>query len=122
MIFVFTFCLFVFITFKASPPTPQKCIFTIFFRSPTFYKDSQIQSMECLCSVPPGAPPPTPHSPGLVPQSPRHLMSGPGWGWGVPGTGPLAVGLQAALAVGWGSPQPHLLVLPPSHLHVNLYI
>lgn len=38
------------------------------------------------------------------------------WAWGglrVPGTGPLAVGLQAALAVEWGSPQPpHLLVLP----------
>lgn len=48
------------------------------------------------------------------------------WAWvglRVPGTGPLAVGLQAALAVEWGSPQPpHLLVLPPTHLHVNLYI
>lgn len=34
---VFTFCLF-FITFKASPPTPQKCIFTIFLNLPHFIK------------------------------------------------------------------------------------
>lgn len=60
---VLSFCFFFFITFKASPPHPQKVHFyPFFFNLPHVYKDSQIQSMECLlCALcPPRAPPPPP--------------------------------------------------------------
>lgn len=82
----FVFLLLFLLLLKLLPPPPKSAFLSIdFFKSPTFYKDSQIQSMECLCSVPPGAPPLTPHSPDLAPQSPRHLVSGPGRSWGASG-------------------------------------
>ena len=89
-VWFFIFCLFVFvfITFKASPPHPQKVHFyqLIFFLiSHTFIKTLRY-SLWNVCSVlcAPGRRP-CPPSPARPPQSPRHLVSGPGRGRGEPG-------------------------------------
>lgn len=64
---VFIFCLFVFVfIFKASPPTPQKCIFTIFLNLPHFIKTLKYSLWNVCALCPQGRH--QPHSPGLVPQ------------------------------------------------------
>lgn len=111
-VWFFIFCLFVFvfITFKASPPHPQKVHFyqlIFFFNLPHFYKDSQIQSMECLlCALCPRAPPLPPlHRPG-PPKVQGTSYLGLGGAGGNLGMRTPGRGLQAAPAPGRGSPGP----------------
>lgn len=118
------FCVFL-LLLKLLPPHSQKVHFYQFFllfcfKSPTLYKDSQIQSLECLsvlCTL--RAPPRPPFNQAWPLQSPRHLDSGPGVGWGAgPGHQTLVHSLQAAPARNGGLPSPlHLLapVPPPPH-------
>lgn len=85
-----SFCFCFFITFKASPPPPPKSAFLsidffFFLNLPHFIKTLRY-SLWNVCSVlcVPGRRP-APHSPAPAPQSPRHLVSGPGRGRGEPG-------------------------------------
>lgn len=95
--FLFLFLLLL----KLLPPPPKSAFLSIdFFNLPHFIKTLKYSLWNVCALCPQRRRPPTPHSPGLAPQSPRHLVLGLGGVGGNLGIRTPGHALQAAPAVG----------------------